>query len=53
MIASFTAFLRLVVALLRRATAEELVALESLVEMVIILWQVAAVPVQGPTALIQ
>jgi len=50
-IASLTAFLRLVVALLRRTTMAELVALESLVEMVIILMQVAAVPVRGPTAL--
>ena len=52
-IASFTALLRLVVTLLRllrRTLKEELVALESLVEMVMI-WQVAAVPVQGPTAL--
>jgi hypothetical protein len=52
-IASFTAFLRLVVALLRRTTSEELVALESLVEMVMLFMQVAAVPVQGPTALTQ
>jgi hypothetical protein len=49
-IASLTAFLRLVVPLLRRTIAEELVALESLVEMVMI-WQVAAAAVQGPTAL--
>ena len=49
-IASLTAFLRLVVAAPSPHISEELVALESLVEMVMI-WQVAAVPVQGPTAL--
>ena len=49
-IASLTVTLRLVVALLRRTNAEETVALKSLVEMVMIR-QVAAAAVQGPTAL--
>jgi hypothetical protein len=49
-IASLTVTLRLVVALLRCTDAEETVALKSLVEMVMIR-QVAAAAVQGPTAL--